>query len=332
MSTTRKERIMLRISGGLAVLLAALVTIPVMAARDAAAGEAMAVDALTVDALTVDARTALAIRLRKGYVDGPWGQLHYYEAGDADAPVLILAHQSPVSARMFERAMSHLAAAGLRAVAVDTPGYGNSDPPPGPPTIEEYAPSYAALLDGLGLEHAHFLGHHTGAGILCHFAVKHPRRVRSLVLNGPPLFSAEKRAALQKEPLGAPPIYRDGSHQQIRWDRRARYTPGWTDAAAMHRRLVDQLWAGPTVWYGHHAAFRYDMELDLMALRGPVLILTNTGDDIYETALRVHRMRPDFDFVELAGGTHDIVDEQPAAWARAVADFVLGVEADSGGR
>jgi pimeloyl-ACP methyl ester carboxylesterase len=34
-------------------------------------------------------------------------------------------------------------------------------------------------------------------------------------------------------------------------------------------------------------------------------------------------LRPDFRFVELPGGTHDIVDEQPLAWTRAVVDFLL---------
>jgi hypothetical protein len=33
-------------------------------------------------------------------------------------------------------------------------------------------------------------------------------------------------------------------------------------------------------------------------------------------------MRPDFAYVELEGGTHDIVDEQPDAWVASVADFV----------
>ena len=55
----------------------------------------------------------------------------------------------------------------------------------------------------------------------------------------------------------------------------------------------------------------------------PGLILTNTGDDIYYAALRAREIRPDFEYLELLGGTHDIVDEQPAAWCRAVSTFVL---------
>jgi hypothetical protein len=33
-------------------------------------------------------------------------------------------------------------------------------------------------------------------------------------------------------------------------------------------------------------------------------------------------MRPDFAYAELEGGTIDIIDEQPEAWAQAVADFL----------
>ena len=67
----------------------------------------------------------------KSYVPGPFGQIHCYAAGPdvggRAAPCLIMAHQSPVCARMFEQAMPRLAAQGIHVVAVDTPGYGNSN-------------------------------------------------------------------------------------------------------------------------------------------------------------------------------------------------------------
>ncbi len=261
------------------------------------------------------------IKVRKGYLDGPYGQIHYYEAGEG--PTLILSHQSPVSARMFERAIPLLADSGLRVIAVDTPGYGNSDTPPAPPSIAEYGECFVAVLDALNLQKAHLLGHHTGAGILASFAVNHPERVSSLILNGPPLLTAEDLKAfadLKHEPH---PIYKDGSHLHEQWEQRVRYSSGWTDEVSMHRRLVDQLWAGPTAWFGHYSAFRHDMLPDIKALTGPVLILTNTGDDIYEVAHRVHKLRPDFEFAELEGGTHDIVDEQPEAWSGIVSQYVL---------
>lgn len=263
--------------------------------------------------------------VRKGYLDGPFGQIHFYSAGSG--PVLIMAHQSPVCGRMFEQAMPYLSRLGLQAIAVDTPGFGNSDVPSTPPSIADYADAYHAVLDGLGVKQAHFLGHHTGAGILCRFAAGNPGRVSSLILNGPPLFAAADLKQFQEIEPGPSPIHADGSHLQQAWDRRVKFTPGWSNTAAMHRRLVDQLWAGDTSWYGHHAAFQYDMSADLMALKVPTLILTNTGDDIYSLAKKAYQARPDFAYHELSGGTHDIVDEQPQAWSEVVAKFVLSQQA-----
>jgi pimeloyl-ACP methyl ester carboxylesterase len=54
----------------------------------------------------------------------------------------------------------------------------------------------------------------------------------------------------------------------------------------------------------------------------PTLLLTNTGEDLYAATRRARALRPDFAYVELEGGTHDIVDEQPAAWAAAVSEFL----------
>lgn len=261
-------------------------------------------------------------RIHKFYANGPFGLIHCYAAGEG--PCLIMAHQSPVCGRMFEQALPRLAALGIRAVAVDTPGYGNSDVPDAPPALAEYADAFVAVLDHLGLQRANFLGHHTGAGILCNFAARYPQRVDKLILNGPPLFTADELEQFRDFELGPHAVSDDGSHLQQRWDQRVQFTPGWSDAQAMHRRLVDQLWAGDTWWYGHRAAFEYQMEPDLMILRGPALILTNTGDDLYGCAKKAHALRPDFAYAELKGGTHDIVDEQPDAWSRCVADFIDG--------
>lgn len=259
-------------------------------------------------------------RCRKAYLDGPYGQIHYYELGVG--PCLILAHQSPVNGRQFEKGMSYLADKGFRVIAIDRPGYGNSDGPEEVPTIQEYANVYPSVLEALGETKAHFLGHHTGASVLCAFAVKLPEFVRSLILNGPVIATAEDLKAFENLHYGPPEIHPDGSHLLKAWQVREHFTLGWTDKYAMHRRLVDQLWAGENEWFGHYAAFQYDMVSDFMKLSVPTMILTNTGEDAYPMSLRAHALRPDMTYCELIGGTHDIVDEQPEAWAKAVTDFI----------
>ena len=262
---------------------------------------------------------------RKGYADGPDGQVHYRDAG-AGVPLLLL-HQTPCHLGMFDAAWPLLVGAGIRAIGVDTPGYGQSDPPRGTPTIPGYARAVAAVLDHLGLESAAVLGHHTGASIAAELAVAEPRRIRRVILNGPPLFTPEERSSyLQAIAVAPRPEPRtDGSHLLAVWERRKHFTPGWTSVGAMHRGVVMMLAAGirgDGEGPGYSAAFAHDIGAPLRAITQPGLILTNTGDDLHAAACRARDLRPDFAFVALAGGTHDIVDEQPEAWARAVTDFV----------
>ncbi len=258
---------------------------------------------------------------RRGYVNGPTGQIHFQTLGDGIP--LVLSHQSPSSSNMFHKAYPLLAAAGINAIGVDTPGFGSSDVPDPRPTVQDYASAFAPVLDHLGLGAAHFLGHHTGAANVTEFAQHNPDRVKSLILNGPPVFSSEERAGKVNMP-GPMVIEPDGSHLKKRWDSRVAATVGWTDVDAMHKNVLQTLWAGETFWYGHKAAYEYDITDAFMALKMPTLILTNRGDDIYHLSCRARDMRPDMAFVELEGGTHDIVDEKPDAWVDAVVAFIKG--------
>lgn len=259
---------------------------------------------------------------RKGYADGPTGQIHFQEAG-AGLP-LILCHQSPASSDMFRMVYHRLAERGIRAIGVDTPGFGMSDIPADIPSIADYADAMLAVLDHLHLDQCAWLGHHTGASIAAEVAVRVPQRATRVVLNGPAVLTEDERDEFRQALKQAPSfeIHADGSHLKNIWERRVHFTPGWRSVAAMHAGVVQMLIAGETEWYGHNAAFAHDISVLLKAMTQPALILTNTGDDIYYAAQRARQLRPDFAYVELAGGTHDIVEEQPDAWSDAVAGFL----------
>ncbi len=254
------------------------------------------------------------------YIDGRWGQVHLLAAGDG--PVLVLLHQSPLSGAMFAPALPLLAAAGLHAIAIDTPGFGASDPPPAPASIADHADALAALLPQLAAGPVHLLGHHTGAAIAAALAARHPGAVDRLILNGVPLFNAAERAHFAGFRFDPVVPRADGGHLTDAWAQRLRATPGWTDLAAMHRHVVTMLANPDRYHWGFEAAFAYDIAADLAAIQAPTLILTNTGEDLYDASCRTAALRPDWAFVALTGGTHDIVDEQPAAWVAAVANFI----------
>jgi pimeloyl-ACP methyl ester carboxylesterase len=70
-------------------------------------------------------------------------------------------------------------------IAIDLPGTGESDKPPGPYSTEGHADQAAAFLAALGIEHAHVAGMSFGATVGMHLAARHPGRVRSLSLHSP---------------------------------------------------------------------------------------------------------------------------------------------------
>ena len=80
--------------------------------------------------------------MRRHYLDYALGQLHYRRAEPAAGlprrrPVVCL-HQTPTSSLEFEPLMRELAGDRV-VVALDTPGYGGSDGPSQPQSIEFYA-------------------------------------------------------------------------------------------------------------------------------------------------------------------------------------------------
>ena len=88
---------------------------------------------------------------RYATVDGH--RLFYREAGDADAPVLVLLHGFPTSSHMFRHLLPALADE-YRVIAPDHLGFGLSDAPPADAfdyTFDALAALTAGLLSSLGV-------------------------------------------------------------------------------------------------------------------------------------------------------------------------------------
>src|SRR3954463_3349837 len=68
-------------------------------------------------------------------------------------------------------------------IALDLPGTGESDKPPGPYSTAVYADLVASFLGAIGVEQAHVAGVSLGAAVGMHLAARHPERVRSLSLH-----------------------------------------------------------------------------------------------------------------------------------------------------
>ncbi|MGZ8761936.1 MAG: alpha/beta fold hydrolase [Acidimicrobiia bacterium] len=104
-----------------------------------------------------------------------------YEVTGEGQPVILL-HGFPDSGRVWRNQVPALADAGFRVVVPDERGYGRSDHPE---AVDAYAIPYLAgdviaILDDLGIERAHVVGHDWGAAVAWAVASLVPDRVEHL--------------------------------------------------------------------------------------------------------------------------------------------------------
>ncbi|NMO55942.1 alpha/beta hydrolase [Actinoplanes sp. TBRC 11911] len=105
-----------------------------------------------------------------------------YEGGPADGEPVLLLHGFPQDHREFDLLTPHLHSQGLRTYALDQRGTTPGARPPavGDYRISEIVADALAVLDALGLESAHVVGHDWGAQVGWLLAALHPERVRTL--------------------------------------------------------------------------------------------------------------------------------------------------------
>ncbi|HKS69178.1 MAG TPA: alpha/beta hydrolase [Ktedonobacterales bacterium] len=105
------------------------------------------------------------------------------EGEKAAAPVVLL-HGFPDTSYVWRHQLPALVGAGYRAIAPDLRGRGRSERTP---RVEDYALSnivadVAGIMDALGVERAHVVGHDWGAAVAWLFASLLPQRVDRLVV------------------------------------------------------------------------------------------------------------------------------------------------------
>jgi haloalkane dehalogenase len=260
-------------------------------------------------------------RVRRGYVDLAFGQVHYRAAG-TEGPAIVLFHESPLSSQIFEPVLPLLGAS-LRAFAFDTPGYGLTDPPPGVLEIPGYAALILEAIDRLPLDRFAVGGAHTGASIAIEIAMQAGEdRVTHAILSGVPLFTEEERAEFLSSWAPEVRAETDGGHLHWAWQRYQRIwgadsPPELLNLGAVHIAANMSHYNS-----AYNAAFRYDPGPALKQLKCPLYLLNAEHDLIVYTDARVMEILPHANFKHVPGLRGQLPWRAPQMYAHEVVNFV----------
>jgi pimeloyl-ACP methyl ester carboxylesterase len=253
--------------------------------------------------------------MKRRFADLSWGQVHYRIGGDGDVPLVML-HGGAANGASLLPAASLIATTRMVLVP-DLPGCGDSDPLPMPqPEIADLADALVALLDALELARVDIHGAHLGARVAVEAALRHPSRVRRVILDGVGFYDEAARQAMLTQV--APPIVPDAEGDYLHaafgmcrayfryfpWFERdaahRRAGPAPT-AGAIHAKLLEVLRNGSTYARAYHAALRYRMEDRLPLLRTPALLAFARTDNVFAQRHRAAALLPSATLAETPG-------------------------------
>jgi pimeloyl-ACP methyl ester carboxylesterase len=115
-----------------------------------------------------------------GYADVNGLHVYFEVHGDQGRP-LVLLHGGMMTIELSFAALVPTLAQHHRVIGVELQGHGRTADVDRPITPANSAGDVVALLDHLGIDRAHVLGHSMGGAVALEMAVHHPDRVRSVV-------------------------------------------------------------------------------------------------------------------------------------------------------
>jgi len=139
-----------------------------------------------------------AFPFKKRYVETTFGRTFLLEAGNEDAPALILLHGSCSNSAFWFGEICALSGS-FHVCAVDIPGEaGNSEENRLDLASDAYADWLRETLDALGIERAILAGNSLGSWMALRFAVTCPERVEKLVIIAPSGLSKQNAGVLEQ--------------------------------------------------------------------------------------------------------------------------------------
>lgn len=110
-------------------------------------------------------------------------KMHVLTTGPEDGTPVLFIHGNASSSTFWEETMLALPE-GFRGIAPDMRGYGDTEPLPVDATLGlgDMVEDVRSLVEAMGLEKFHIVGHSMGGGIVMKYAIAHPNDLLSITL------------------------------------------------------------------------------------------------------------------------------------------------------
>jgi pimeloyl-ACP methyl ester carboxylesterase len=261
-------------------------------------------------------------------------RLHVLEWDAAASSTVLLLHGGSAHAHWWDL-FAEAIADRYRVLALDLRGHGDSEHAiPAAYRLADYAADLAALIEHLGLERVHLIGHSLGAMVATLYAGEHRSRVRSLAVVDSSLRISPAGVRYMVRLRNFPqPIYRD----RERAIHRFRLLPTQTLASpailaqvAAHalRALPDGTW---TLKFDRESLAHTeprDLTPILHRLTYPLLFVRGAHSTLLSSAgmSRLLHAAPRGRAVEIPAAHHHVMLDNPSAFAAALRDFLDACE------
>jgi len=253
-------------------------------------------------------------------------QLYYEEQGQGE-PLLLIMGLGASTLAWSEQIPAF--ARGSRVIAFDNRGAGRSDKPAVRYTIALFADDSAGLMDALGIDSAHVYGQSMGGFIAQELALRHPQRVRTLVLASTScggrravVASPENLAVIGMMNVLSP---REAAEKGLPLLYSAEFIARHRDAL-IERSLREAELRSPPDAFGRQvqAAVRHNTFDRLPEIRCPTLVITGDDDKVVpaENSRVLAERIPGAELAVLPGGGHGYLVEKAAESNDIVLDFL----------
>ncbi len=251
------------------------------------------------------------------------GAIGCAEAGQGAIPIVFL-HGVGSDKSVWTPQLRHLGSE-RRAVALDYPGYGESDPAPDGTTRDDFAAAILAAMDALAIERAHICGLSLGGVIAIAMHHAAPQRCASLILADSFAVHPDGPAIRQRGLNASRSI---GMRAMAEQRAGVLLAPG--ASAELRDKVVETMAAiKPEAFaIGLDAVWLADQCDRAGAIDVPTLVVCGDKDVVTPPALseELARLVPGAELVLIEGAGHLSNAEQPAAFNHTVSDFIGRVD------